>query len=123
MACRFMMAPNKRGRVPSLPAYHLVTVADGENQQPFADYVRRKKHSLLIMPAVVTPASDYGTGRFLAKVGLEFLALKCADVPGWNNHLVENPELDAIREYARYGKPGIEWPVSIRKIYEPGSFS
>ena len=55
-------------------------------------------------------------GRFLAKVGLEALALKVLSVPAWNDELADLPELDELRRFARYNE-GPEWPFTIRMLY------
>ena len=68
-------------------------------------------------------------GRFLAKVGLEVLALKTLSVPGWNDELVDQAALDELRRFARYNE-GVDWPFTVRTLHpvnavfndEEGSF-
>lgn len=56
--------------------------------------------------------------RFLAKVALEFLALRLLETPGWLDFLRENADLDLIRDHARRGSTP-QWPVHVRKLYSP----
>ena len=39
-------------------------------------------------------------------------------VPGWNDEVVDKPELDELRRYVRLGTPRTIWPVHVRRIYE-----
>jgi len=55
-------------------------------------------------------------GRFLAKVGLEVLAFKTLSVPESNTELVEKPELDELRRFARYNE-GPDWPFTTRTLH------
>jgi len=58
--------------------------------------------------------------RFLAKVGLEYLAsrlLHADDVPRLVEELVEHEDLDALRQHARYGRTE-RWPYNARQIYD-----
>jgi hypothetical protein len=36
---------------------------------------------------------------------------------GWNDEIVNKPELDELRNYVRRGKPGFIWPIHTRRIY------
>ena len=38
-------------------------------------------------------------------------------IEGWEKEILK-PELDLIREFARYGKPSNEWPIYQRSIYD-----
>ncbi len=55
--------------------------------------------------------------RFLAKVSLEVLAQRVLNVDGWQDEVVDNAGLDAIRHFARVGDRPREWPFSRRRIY------
>jgi hypothetical protein len=39
------------------------------------------------------------------------------EIPGWNDEVVDKPELDGLRRYVRRGSPRITWPIHIRRIY------
>ena len=82
-----MSVPSKRGRIP------LWNPQDG-----------------------VAKAEYRQMGRFLAKVGLEVLAFKTQSVPNWNAELVDQPELDELRRFARYNE-GPDWSFTTRTLY------
>ena len=54
--------------------------------------------------------------RFLTKAGLEALAFKTLSVSGSNAEIVEQPELDDLRSYARYDQDET-WPFAYRTLY------
>lgn len=64
-----------------------------------------------------TPPSEHVVSRFLAKAGLETLALKGIEAGLSVEYLIDHPELDEVRAHARVGDPRIKWPYSIRRIY------
>jgi hypothetical protein len=131
----FMRVPSKKGRIPTFSTLHcrsgtkidlfydergrhLMKAAVGEDERKFADLVDSQTSGVFQSPAVIVPDLDLMTARFIAKLGLEILALKCSEIPGWNDEIVDKPELDALREYARFVRPNIIWPINIRRIYE-----
>lgn len=65
------------------------------------------------------PEDNQVTARFIAKIGLEALAAKCLEIQGWNDEIVDKPELDELRRFVRIGSPDKIWPISIREIYPP----
>jgi pterin-4a-carbinolamine dehydratase len=60
------------------------------------------------------------TGRFLGKVGLEVLAARLFHHPDWESEVVDKPELDHIRDFARFDR-GRDWPFAYRPIYRADS--
>lgn len=59
------------------------------------------------------------TSRFLAKMALEALAARTIETPDWEDFIIDNPSLDPLRDYARYGnRSKVPWPCSIRRIYD-----
>lgn len=56
--------------------------------------------------------------RFLAKVAIEVLAQRLMHVDGWEEPLIDDPQLEAIRRFARIGDQPSSWPFSRRKIYD-----
>ncbi|HTB30802.1 MAG TPA: HNH endonuclease [Bacteroidia bacterium] len=81
------------------------------------DLISSGKLNRLIIPIIDKPAeNDYEVSRFLAKVGLEFLAYKIKGDSYWIDELVSNEELNPIRNYARFGI-GKFWKYSQRRIY------
>lgn len=55
--------------------------------------------------------------RFLAKVAVEILAQRLMKVDGWEEALIDDPQLDLLRRYARIGDKPASWPCSHRRIY------
>lgn len=55
--------------------------------------------------------------RFLGKIALEVLALRLSKHPEGLEYLVDEIQLDDLRNHARYGKIA-NWPCSIRQIYD-----
>ncbi len=80
--------PNKRGRLPTFLAHEPANLPD---------------YRLM--------------SRFLGKVGLEALASRVIHVPGWNEELVDKPELDALRTYVRFDRAMRTWPFAYRALY------
>jgi hypothetical protein len=55
--------------------------------------------------------------RFLGKIAMEVIALRFSEQPGGIDYLVDEVQLDDLRNHVRYGKIK-NWPCSVRKIYE-----
>ena len=123
---------NKRGRIPHITGQlkhggkveiHKIT------DSPFAAHIflgnnsikdmHRSEDGELLIPIETTPPDSSTTSRFLAKMGLEALALRFIEspYPGGQEYIVDEAQFDLIRDHARIGK-NTNWPVSVRKIYE-----
>jgi hypothetical protein len=57
------------------------------------------------------------TSRFLAKIALEIFASRMLVQPGGQDIVVDEPQLDAVRHFARYGDRPAKWPFHRREIY------
>lgn len=128
---RFTQAiPNKRGRVPSSKATILPdfpVVAYREPSGPYTmslevppeafEHIVRNPTSSLIFPASAQPPRDRIVSRFLAKMAVEAMALRLLEHSAGLSYLVDEPQLDPIRNYARRGQPN-EWPHHARRIYD-----
>lgn len=74
---------------------------------------------------IFAPAYDDGEllklsrtiSRFIAKIAFEALALKIIDDPDWIDYLLNNKELDNMRNYVRFNVGEI-WPYRVRRIYD-----
>ena len=75
------------------------------------------KQGRVYLSAPQAPEVSLIVSRFIAKVALEALANRLDCKEDWIAELVDKPELDEIRDHARYGKTD-KWPISIRSIYE-----
>jgi hypothetical protein len=122
--------PNKRGRVPSVEAMLLPgfqVLAHREASAPYTlsldvppdafEHVARSSTGTLILPATVAPPTERVVSRFLAKMAVEAMALTLLKYPEGLAYLVEESQLDPIRNYARRGQPE-EWPHHARRIYD-----
>lgn len=121
---------NKRGKVPPV---------DGLLNQAFpakVHYNPREKHfplsvqleheaikhllnsdkGTLYFPHSGSPPNEIIISRFLAKVALEKMAERLQQYPDGLEYLVDEPQLDLIRNHARRGHPD-HWPTHIRRIY------
>lgn len=54
--------------------------------------------------------------RLLAKMGLEYLALRISHIPGWEDDVIYHIALDDIRNHARLGGPSV-WSFTGRDLY------
>jgi len=55
--------------------------------------------------------------RFIGKIGLEVLTSRVLAVEGWEIDIIDNPQLDELRDHVRRGFPSAIWPMSYRRIY------
>jgi len=122
---------SKKGRVPSVGGLVLPgPVAAKVWRRPFPDhsglhldlpeeYVDQfltMKSGRLIVPKCGELPSGPVVSRFMAKVALEAMAAKLARHPNGVEYLVNETQLDLIRNHARRGETR-EWPVNQREIY------
>ncbi|WP_318349097.1 HNH endonuclease [Aquipluma nitroreducens] len=81
------------------------------------DLITEGKINKLIMPIINQPEeNDYDISRFLGKIALEFLTYKFTNDISWIEEIATKPELDPLRNYARFGK-GSFWKYHQRRIY------
>ncbi|MFI1739526.1 HNH endonuclease [Streptomyces sioyaensis] len=73
--------------------------------------------TVLSLPNPSDEWNEVLVSRFMAKAALESMASRLLDSPEGLSSLVDEVQLDPIREYARYDKGNL-WPVSMRRIYE-----
>lgn len=135
-ACRFDAAiPNKKGRIPSASGMHMqsrvmvevirdtkdrsisVGPLDEKDDAAWSHALSTNNKGTLLLPTSKEPPQDRTLSRFIGKVGLEVLAVQNVPIAGWNDELVNQPALDELRQYVRYGHPHIVWPVSVRRLY------
>ena len=129
-----MAVPNKRGRIPMTEGWHAqsrtrvaieyiadgefcVGAAPGEDASLWIESFKTNARGTLYIPTPDAPEPNAVTARFIGKVALEALALRCADVDGWNDEIVDKPELEELRRYVRRSVPNLLWPIHIRRIY------
>jgi hypothetical protein len=127
---RFQQAiPNKRGRIPEargvmLPGFEVI--ARRPRKDPYGmtlevppdalAYFNTQVHGRIVFPAPGDPPDARIVSRFLAKMALEAMAMRVRSEMDGLDYLVEEAQLDALRNFARRGTPK-SWPCSIRRIY------
>lgn len=120
--------PNKRGLhvsverlvFPGLP----VRITGAGSRQLLLDLTEEGGHWFGDRPEGVlrflvgAPPPENVVSRFVAKAGLEALALRSlrAGIP--TDEIVDHVGLDPVRDWARRGDPRTRWPVHLRRIYE-----
>lgn len=129
---RFEQAvPSKRGKVPPvvglvLPDMPAVVTRESHGKTGMSLMVDpsmiprllRAKKGALILPRSTDNLPDGAIiSRFLAKVALEAMAGRVASYAGGVEYLVDEVQLDPIRDHARRGGPTREWPIHVRRIY------
>jgi hypothetical protein len=79
--------------------------------------IKEGKINKLILPIISHPdENDYDVSRFIAKAALEFLTFRIKEDSDWIAEITSKPELDPIRDWARFGK-GNFWKYHQRRIY------
>jgi hypothetical protein len=79
--------------------------------------IKEGKINKLILPIISHPdENDYDVSRFIAKAALEFLTFRIKEDSDWIAEIISKPELDPIRDWARFGK-GNFWKYHQRRIY------
>jgi hypothetical protein len=141
-----MVIPNKRNRVPSVEAMLLppqpgMTLsqaarfhrADVSRDVEDGSYVLSPDESAvaavadgridrMIVPVSGSKPDQTVFARFLGKMAVEAMAARLLqNSPEMLDAFVQDDQIDILRNYARYGKQGLEWPYSERRIY-PADF-
>jgi HNH endonuclease len=132
------LIPNKRQRMPLLSGILLPGhLKEQEVQFHRAEVSRNASGNFELYPEagaeeaiasgkvnrVVIPASGAKPkpqlfSRFLAKAAVECMAYRLLDSKGdLLREVTADGQLDLLRNYARYGKSGLDWPYSERRIY------
>lgn len=72
----------------------------------------------MIIPILDKPESNNKIlSRFLAKVGVEALLYYLLKEDGWIEEIMNKPELEEIKKYARYGEGVDFWKYHQRRLY------
>ena len=81
------------------------------------DQIKDGTFNKIIIPIIDHPEEkDYEVSRLLAKVALEFLTYRIVHDEEWIQEIINNTQLDPIRNHARYGTGGY-WEYHQRRIY------
>lgn len=141
VAARFnALIPNKREKMPMLPAMLLPVTRRGGELYAYRAEVTRDANGALCMDAepnaqggivsgeirrLIIPASGEKPqhevfARFLAKVAVECMALQMLEnAPELLPEFIDDGQISSLSGYARFGKSGLLWPYSERRIYNP----
>lgn len=71
---------------------------------------------MVILPSGAELPDGPVVSRFLAKAGLEAMAARLVSHPDGLEYLVDEAQLDALRNHARRGDIR-KWPIHVRQIY------
>lgn len=86
----------------------------------FKDGFRPSNTGKILIPKFdISMSLPSGTtlSRFLGKIALEVIALRLSEHPEGIDYLVDEVQLDDLRNHACYGKIS-DWPCSVRQIYD-----
>lgn len=122
--------PSKKGKVPAvdgvLNAKHPVVLHKhlkgpfiGSVDVPTEAYneIIKKTKGTIIFPTEGTLPNGQVVSRFVANVALEVLGQRLLTKPDMLECLIDDQQLDPIRNHARWGEIS-NWPVSVRRIYD-----
>ncbi|MCB8748300.1 HNH endonuclease [Rhodoferax sp. U2-2l] len=122
--------PNKRGRVPPseallLPGFPVVAYREAstpyilslQTSPEALNHIANNKRSTLLLPVTAKPPENRTVSRFLAKMAIEAMALRLLEQPDGISYLIDEPQLDPLRNFVRRGQPQ-EWPHHARRIYD-----
>ena len=121
--------PNKRGFIPAargvllpnipvtLQPYTGGRMSELEIPPEHVPTFLTRKHDTLILPHDMDPPEGAVVSRFLAKAALETFASRILDDPEWRESLVDEPQLDLLRNHARRGTDP-KWPYHSRQVYD-----
>ncbi len=121
--------PNKKDRIPKLDGiinWQIPVTIKRESGGPLnilygtpiddAEKILRSETNTLIFPASGLPPNDQTVSRLLAKMSLEALAQRLISHEGGLEYIIDETQLDPIRNHARRGQV-LNWPYYIRRIY------
>lgn len=72
----------------------------------------------IAFPGVFDPPDDHVASRLLAKMALEAFTKRGMDYGLDYEYVVDESQLDPVRNHARIGDPRVKWPYHIRQIYD-----
>lgn len=130
--------PNKRGVAPPVEGVlwgtdielsmelgrrghpHSLWATKERDSSRFVEHLFSHSEGLLVFP-LSAAVQEKLLARLLAKVALEFFTERIYQVPGWEEPALDDPQLDALRTFARRGDRPAQWPYNERRIYAEDS--
>ena len=108
--------PHKEGGWFNMYMYDDSIAFSGDDSK-IINLIKDKKVNKMIFEVVDQPLqSNLCISRFLAKTAIEAFALKAEGKSAMLNEIIDMPQLDLLRNYARFGK-GEFWNYNQRRIY------
>lgn len=84
------------------------------------DRLASQTEARLLLPMGGAPPRGPTSSRFFAKVAVESMAQRLLHDTVLMDQLIDDPQLDPLRNHARRGQPS-QWPVHMRRIYPPNA--
>lgn len=123
--------PNKKNRIPKgsaiigggiaiekTPIGRKLIIKDTRIQQGIIDGTT----TTMIIPMHSDPEpQNRDIARFLGKIALEYMASRISDNSEFLNNLIDEPALDRLRNFVRFGDNKIAWNYSQRRIHDDGA--
>ncbi len=98
----------------------LIYTKHGRDNVSFKRLLDQRQNFSVILPVAGPPEARL-MARFLAMMALEAWAKKLLDCDGdLDGDLIDKPELDELRSFARFGAGVHEWPFADRRLYPEG---
>lgn len=121
--------PSKRGNIPSIKATsNYPATVSKKIKDPYLfsvelcpiafEHARNAKEGKIMIPSGASLPNGPVISRFLAKVALEAMAQKYVKYPAGLDYIVDEIQLDSLRNHARYAQNS-EWPIHSRRIHDP----
>jgi hypothetical protein len=92
-----------------------IVPVDVASEKSFLKHIFSHERTMVCSKEVQLPDMKL-VARLLTKAAIEILAHRIMAIDGWQSQVVDKPELENIRSYARYGM-GPPWPFYQRRIY------
>lgn len=121
---------SKKGRVPSItgvisPGIPVVLRRHPKQEVKMSidvppdsfNLISKSKEGTLIFPLALSPPGDNVVSRFLAKAAIEAMAQRLIGHTDGLEYVVDEVQLDPIRNHARRGTT-VPWPTYSRRIYD-----
>ena len=127
-----MKIPSKKERIPTVDAIVLpskVMVELTNDELGKGVFAKNEKDTLRLINSlsthktgsIIVPIPQFPeeniVSRFLGKVAIEVLAFRLLGIEKGLDEVIDKPELDELRQFARYGNQKTQWPYYKRRIY------
>ena len=125
----YQKIPNKEGKVPSINAVlnekrinieRLFIKESFPNCMDFVGVTGPIEEGIVLTPSYndgILLKPSRVISRFIAKIAFESFALKFIDDSSWIEYILNNKQLDDMRNYVRFNSGDI-WPYKVRRIYD-----